>query len=658
MAEPRTQARPRARWVIAALAFLVTLWSQYGAQLPLSLDHTRWMRSTLNQVSFLPNEWLRDAFLRLQVSDAPEPRVLVVDIDEASLTELGPWPWPRERLAHLVEILLAEYAARGVALDILLPAATDTPGDMRLALLAAHGPLVPAQAFDFDFAGNRPQPVLDGNLGGAVATYRNGVPATGYIGNYPALAAAPHIGAIGFIPDPDGALRRVPLVTRFGGKHYPALGLALLNCCSGGAPLALPELEAASGTASAMMRIPYRRDWRAYTVVSAADILQQRIDPPSASGRLVLVGSSSLGMGDRVSTPLAANRPGLGVQATILSALLDRQEGKLPAPWPGRLIACLFALASSILCTLAFPRLSAVAGVALLGLSSALWLGLAYVTSTHDPDFSPVGPLGTNLFLLAIAVPYQWQQAQRRSRHLLQTLRQYVAPAVVEQLLRSEEEDPLRPRQRDVTTLVADMEGYTSQVETLPVEDAARLTRDFLDCLTGPVIAHRGTLDKYTGDGMMAFWGAPLPLDQHADLALEAAREMTRRVALLSAERVRQGHKPLRVRIGIESGEAMAGDFGTSFRSIYTAVGDSVNTAARLEQVARDFPHNVIIGPGTVERSRRHRFLALGERLLRGKERATPLFTLEPSMTDPESAPDAAQRAAASHRPAVTEGAA
>ncbi|TXF97920.1 CHASE2 domain-containing protein [Massilia arenae] len=613
---------------------MVTLWSQYAIVAPLSLADNIWTRTVLNQVSFLPNEWLRDAFLRLQVSDDPEPRILVVDIDEASLAELGPWPWPRERLAHLVEILLADYAARGVALDIVLPSnSDDDAGDDRLALLAAHGPLVPAQAFDFDFAGNRPQPVRDGNLGGASTRYRDGVPATGYVGNYPALAAAPHIGAIGFIPDPDGSLRRIPLVTQFAGKQYPALGLALLDCCSGKPALALPD--------DGMMRIPYRRDWRAYTVVSAADILAQRIVPSSASGRLVLVGSSSLGMGDRVSTPLAASRPGLGVQATILSALLDRQEGKLPAPWPGRLAACLFALASIAGCMLAFPRLSAAAGVALLGLSSALWLAIAYVLVRHDPDFAPIGPLATNLFLLAVAVPYQWHQAQRRSRHLLQTLRQYVAPAVVEQLLRSEEEDPLRPRQRDVTTLVADMEGYTTQVESLPVEEAARLTRDFLDCLTGQVIAHQGTLDKYTGDGMMAFWGAPLPLEQHADLALDAAHEMTRRVAALSAERVRQGYLPLRVRIGVESGNAMAGDFGTSFRSIYTAVGDSVNTAARLEQVARDFPHDIIIGPGTVSRSRRHRFLALGERLLRGKERATPLFTLDITNTDDVSDPQA-----------------
>ena len=634
MAETTSRARPGGRWVIAALAFLVTLWSQYGHLAPLSFIQTK-----PDGLLFFSNERLRDSFIRMQATDAPDPRILVVDIDEASLTELGPWPWPRERLAHLVEILLSTYEARGVALDIVLPSPSDAPADTRLALLARHGPVVPAQAFSFAPPG--PEPLRTGHIGGATSLYRASITATGYVGNYAELAASPHIGAIGFIPDPDGALRRVPLVTGFEGRHYPALALALVNCCSGKGPLRLDE--------GALMRLPFRRDWSAFTVVNAADILAQRIVASSASGRLVVVGSSSLGLGDRVETPFAASRPGLGVQASVLSALLDRQEGRTPAPWPGRLIASLYALASAIGCMLLFPRLSAAAGIAVLGASSALWLALAYVVSPHDPDFAPAGPLASNLFMLAVAVPYQWQAAQRRSRHLLQTLRQYVAPAVVEELLRSKEEDPLRPRQRDVTTLVADMEGYTGQVETLPVAEAAQLTREFLDCLTGPVIEHQGTLDKYTGDGMMAFWGAPLPLEQHADLALDAARAMTRRVAALSARRERNGFPPLRVRIGVESGVAMAGDFGTSFRSIYTAVGDSVNTAARLEQVARDFPHNIIIGPGAVERAQRHRFLALGERLLRGKEKTTPLYTLDTSKGQAAAPqPASAQQAASS----------
>jgi adenylate cyclase len=173
------------------------------------------------------------------------------------------------------------------------------------------------------------------------------------------------------------------------------------------------------------------------------------------------------------------------------------------------------------------------------------------------------------------------------------------------------------------------MEGYTTQVEALPVEEAALLTRQFLDCLTGPVIARGGTLDKYTGDGLVAFWGAPLPLAQHADLALDAAHEIVQQVKRLSEQRERAGFPRLRVRIGIESGAAMAGDFGTSFRSIYTAVGDSVNTASRLEQAARDFSHDVIVGAGTVERARRHRFVPLGEHRLRGKGKLATLYALD-----------------------------
>jgi len=597
------------RAAIAIAALLLTVFAQWAPQAP---------------ASFFGNEWLRDRFIRVQATAAPEPRILVVDIDEASMAAYGPWPWPRARVADLVDILLTRYEARGVALDILFPEAGDAMGDARLAALAQHAPLVLAQAFDFDPGQRRPQPIREGKLGGALAPaaprgVAGAAEADGYIANHAGLAAARHVGNIGFVPDPDGTLRRVPLVTHYDGRAYPALALALVACCAGAAPLPLP--------ADGVLRIPYRRDWSAFDVAGAADILDGALDPDGVRGRLVLVGSSSLGLGDRVTTPFAPSRPGLGVQAEILSALLERQAGALPAPWPGKLLALGFAALSALLATFAFPRLAAVTGVALLGVVSLLWIGVAYLAAPHDPTFSTGAPLATNLFLLAVAVPYQWQQAQRRSRHLLGTLRQYVAPEVVTQLLRSDLADPLAPRQFDVTTLIADMEGYTSQVETLSMADAARLTREFLDCLTVPVIASQGTLDKYTGDGLVAFWGAPLPIAAHADLALDAAHAIVERVGALSAARVAAGHAPLRVRIGIESGPAMAGDFGTAFRSIYTAVGDSVNTASRLEQAARDFPHDVIVGAGTVERARRHGFLPLGEQRLRGKGKPTALFT-------------------------------
>jgi adenylate cyclase len=610
---PRRQAA-LARAAIALAAVLLTVFAQWGAGRDLSLFGNSF------GITSLGSEILRDQFIRWRATTAPEPRILVVDIDEASLAAEGPWPWSSSRIADLVEILLSRYEARGVALDIVRPKASDAEGDMRLAALATHGPLVLGQMFDFDYEGKRPAPLREGVPAGAFPQLRSQArQADGYIANHAGFGGARHVGNMGFVPSPDGVLRHVPLVTRFGGRDYPALSLALVDCCSGASLPALPD--------AAHMRIPFTRDWEAFTIASATDILHEAIDPASAKGRLVLVGSSSLGLGDRVTTPHAAKRPGLGVQAEILSSLLDRQEGKTPAPWPGGMIACAFALLSALLATHAFPRLPAWASVALLGGVSVLWLGVAYLVAPHDPQFSTTAPLATNLFLLAVAVPYQWQLAQRRSRRLLGTLQQYVAPSVVRELLRSDLEDPLAPRQLDVTTLIADMEGYTTQVESLSMEESARLTREFLDCLTGPVIATRGTLDKYTGDGLVAFWGAPLPIEQHADLALDAAHAIVERVAALSAAREAQGHPPLRARIGIESGPAVAGDFGTTFRSIYTAVGDSVNTASRLEQAARDFPHDVIVGAGTVERSRRHAFIALGERRLRGKGKATALYT-------------------------------
>ena len=275
------------------------------------------------------------------------------------------------------------------------------------------------------------------------------------------------------------------------------------------------------------------------------------------------------------------------------------------------------------------------ASVSLLGAGMAAWLGVAWLVLPHDDAMASSAPLASCLFLLAFAIPYQWQVSQRRSRRLLDTLRQYVAPAVVTELLRSDMADPLQPRLLDVTTLIADLQGYTSHVEALPLDEAAELTSSFLDCLTAPVIEQQGTLDKYTGDGLVAFWGAPLPNENHADLALDAARDIVARVQLLSAQRRAAGFPPLRVRIGIESGPAMAGDFGSVFRSVYTAVGDSVNTAARLEQAARDFPHDVIIGAGTAQRTRRHRLMLLGERQLRGKDKPTTLYTFDSSMDVP-----------------------
>jgi adenylate cyclase len=593
------------RLLIALTAVLITVFSQW-APYPDDFSQT--------------DEWLRDKFVRAAASAEPETRIAVIDIDENSLQALGPWPWPRERIADLLEALLGPYGARGVALDLVLPEKTDGPGDARLAALAAHGPVVVAQAFDYV---GRTQGLRIGHLAGSnLVTPVPGSPsATGYIANHAGLSASKNAGNIGFIPDNDGTVRRLPLVTTYDNHDYPGLSLALFNCCWPGAA----DFRLKQGS----RRIPYVRDWDAFTVVPAADILNLTAPGESIKNRLVLIGSSSLGLTDRVATPLSPSVSGVMVHASFLSTLLDEKAGQGVRPWPGRWIAIAFSMLVAFIATYTFPRLSALINVLLLGAASLAWVMLSYWLCPHDGQLHPTGPLASMLFLLAVAVPFDWQMTQRRSRSLLGTLRQYVATAVVDELLRSDLKNPLTPRRLNVTTLIADMEGYTTYVESMSIEEAANLTRDFLACLTAPVLKKRGTIDKYTGDGLVAFWGAPLPVEDHADLALDAALEIRKAVSKFSQEREGSGMSRLRVRIGIQSGVAMAGDFGSASRSIYTAVGDSVNVAARLEQLARNQPHDIMVGRGTVEMSLRHQFKSLGEFTLRGKEKSLAVFTID-----------------------------
>ena len=197
------------RAAIAAVAVGLTVWAQLA---PLATE------------SLFGNEWLRDRIVRARATSVPETRLAVVDVDEVSLKELGPWPWPRERIATLLELLLTEYGARGVALDFVFPEPADGDGDARVGALAQYGPLVIAQAFDFE--GNTPLRV--GELAGGFTAPKQGeaVAASGFIANHKAMGSAAHTGNIGFIPDKDGMIRRLPMQVAFLPCRWPCLIVA------------------------------------------------------------------------------------------------------------------------------------------------------------------------------------------------------------------------------------------------------------------------------------------------------------------------------------------------------------------------------------------------------------------------------------------------
>ena len=621
------------RNTVSRLTLPATWWWVFIAACAVSICGVlQW--TSLSQLGYPADEWLRDRFIQIRSSDTPEERLVLIDIDESSLASIGPWPWSRERIADLLEQLIGEYQIKGAALDIFFSEPADTEGDQRLAMLTQHGPVVLAQLFDYDV--KRPRALRIGSLAAGGADSPGWVEAGGYIANHSALAKHAKAGNIGFLPDPDGVLRRLPILTTFEGRTYPTLSLALFECCaSSGKPNQNFNAVANASEnrdSQGFNRVQYSKAIGAYRVIKANAIVDRSIPVAMLRNKLVIIGSSSLSLSDRVATPLFFSTSGFLVHAQALTTLLDAQEGKgLPA-WPGKYLALLYSVLVAGLAAYAFPRFSALSNTLILGAASVIWVVLAYSICAHDAWFSPTAPLLAHFFLLSVAVPFGWAASQGKSRRLLGTLQQYVAKSVVHELLRSDVKDPLAPRALQITTLIADMEAYTSHVEHLPMEDAARLTRDFLECLTAPVLDHGGTLDKYTGDGLVAFWGAPLPIEHHTELAIDAAILIVKNVQTMSKVRQANGLQAIRVRIGIESGLAIAGDFGSSLRSIYTAVGDSVNVASRLEDAARHLGHDIIIGQGAVDRDKKHQFIKLEERILRGKEKATTLYTVDISL--------------------------
>ncbi len=626
---------------IAVLSYLLALFAQLSAP---RAGRWRWPVVLAAVFVGLALQWrydsqplrgadylIQDQLVRWRASDQPETRIAVVDIDEATLTELEPWPWRRSTMADLVEILLADYAVRAVALDFVFPQSADAAGDARLQALAAHAPVVFSQAFDYV---PRVPALRIGMLSGGVADTAPGnsaatpprmaVPATGFIANHPAWANARCTGNIGLLPDADGAIRRLPLWTAFEQRHYEPLSVALARCA--GQRLLPAQLDA-----DGFWSLHYRKTWLAYTVVSAKDLLSQQVPKSVLAGRLVLVGSSSFGLSDRVVTPLDRSTAGVMVHAAALSELLNQAPVAVTHSQPidGRWWGTLWTAALALMGALAFPRLAAFWSVSLLATASLAWLALCLWLLPFETGYSPTAPLVTALLLLLLAVPYEWRQSQLESKHLLKNFRHYVAQPVLDELLRQDRLDALEPRFLQVTTLIADLQGYAGLVENAPLREAVALTRDFLECITRPVLAHGGTLDKYTGDGLVSFWGAPLPSFDHADQALDAALDMLAAVKQFNTQRIQAGKPAVRVRIGIETGLAVAGDLGTQFRGAYTAVGDSVNVASRLQELARNLPHDILAGPGTAALTKRHAMHKLGQIEIRGRQRAIEIFTLQ-----------------------------
>jgi len=579
--------------------------------------------------------------------------IVIVDIDEKSLQEQGHWPWPRNKLAHLVDLLFDRYKIDALGFDIVF-AEPDESSGIKILEQLAQGPLRENAAYNnalakvrpgldydqvladslkdrrvalgFSFHHEEEQVAKVGSLPpppplqtkGAFEPRHIGAPvATGFTANLPQLQT--NSMAAGFfdlssLQDPDGLIRRVPLLQLYDGELYETLGLALARLALR-EPTIKPDYQGDEKSALTMEYIklgkhiipvdgdvgalvPYRGRQGRFAYVSASDVLQGKASPEILRGAIVLVGTTAAGLNDLRNTPTQENYPGVEVHANLVAGIVD---GGIKAPLP---TAYIFEFCSllvvGLLLTFALPALtpvwatllSLVVVACVLGFNLSWWL-------FADQALPVASVLWLAAILYTFHMPYGYLIESRGKRLLSGLFGQYVPPELVDEMAKDPGAYSLAGESRELTVLFSDVRGFTTISEGLDPTQLTELMNEFLTPMTQVIHQHRGTIDKYMGDAIMAFWGAPLHDAQHARHALLAALDMVARLESLQDRFKSKGWPPIRIGVGLNSGEMTVGNMGSKFRLAYTVMGDAVNLGSRLEGLTKEYGVQIIVSEFT-----------------------------------------------------------
>ncbi len=609
--------------------------------------------------------------------------VLIVDIDERSLKQIGQWPWPRTVVAQMLD-KLREAGAAVVAFDVLFTEPDRTSPQMLLALLTGRGvgedeakrllesmpdpdttlaeamtkiPVV--VGFSLIGSGGNPETAI--KAGFSYVGAKDADPWL-FVSRFPqAVSALPQFqqaaSGNGFVNEPsdwDNVVRQVPLLLRLGDKTVPSLAAEALRVGLGGrgyiARYAGAQAEKSFGENTGLnaIRIPIPGataleaptnnagqvtlhyslpDERRY--LSAADLLAGNFDPARVADRIVLVGSSAAGLNDLKATPLTPDMPGVEIHAHLIEQILQRDF--LFRPDWGEGAELVFALLFGLVLIVAIPRFGAlpgagVAGIAMIAAATVSWFAFRDGQVLIDPVY-PIGVLAT-VYLFSTLLNYRL--TERRQREIREAFSRYMSPQYVAQLARNPEKLVLGGEIRLMTIMFCDIRGFTSLSEGMSAHELGQLINQFLTPMTEIVMAHQGTIDKYIGDCIMAFWNAPLDDPEHAKNAVAAAQDMRRKLIELNQSWAAEERRTLQVGIGINTGECSVGNFGSNQRFNYSLLGDPVNLSSRLEGLTKVYGVDLIVGEETAALLDDPGLIELDLVAVKGKTRAVRIFTLPP----------------------------
>jgi len=606
-----------------------------------------------------------DLFQSLHPRDTKARPVAIIDIDEASLSAYGQWPWPRTLIADMLNRLF-ELQALAVGFDVVFaeqdrasPAEAmkhfrglgdearahllQLPGnDDVLAKAMGGGKVVLGQSGTrADYAN-----AADSTPGTAVATlgpdprpYLIGFPKL--LRNLPVLErAAAGRGLFSIVPEKDGIVRRVPVVMKAGDELVPALAFDMLRVASGAQAMlvrsdasgvqsvAMPGLELPTDASGRVWVHFSRHDPSKY--ISAKDLIDGNVPAEKVAGKLVIIGTSAVGLLDIKTTPVDAAMPGVEIHAQLIEAALANSLLNAPS------ISLVLEIFGTTIAALLLLALAPIVGALTLFLTAALaiavfagtsWVLYAQYQTLLDPTFPLIVTL--TIYIGLTLIGYFQEEANRQ--HMRAIFEQYLAPDLVEQVVRSRQKVKLGGEVRHITILFSDVRGFTAVSETF-ANDPTGLTslmNRLLTSLTNAIKARRGLIDKYMGDAVMALWNAPLENQFHEKDACSAALDMLDGVNELNRARQRESSEsglpfvPIRVGIGINTGQCVVGNMGSEFRLQYTAMGDAVNLASRLEGQTATYNVPVIVGSKTAEAVARD-FAMLEVDMVRVKGKSRP----------------------------------
>ncbi len=605
-----------------------------------------------------------------------DDRIVIVDIDERSLAEQGRWPWSREQIAVLIKKTIDEAGARVLAFDVVF-AESEIDSDQRLvdrllkdvafkavyeqlnvirggldadralALQLKDRPVVLGYYFTADrdghMSGALPSPVMSAESLAQMGWHYLGW--SGYGANLPLFTQAAQSGFYSPRVDTDGLVRELPIISEYRGQAYESLASAVLRLYTAAPGIGFNSQGVSYSGTGGRVQLPLTPEMTAlvpyrgpggpgaspFTYLSATDVILGRVPKAALEGKIVLVGTTALGLTDLRATPVNAAFPGVETHAALISGALDGSLKTRPAGAnfiaAGMVVLCGFLLAVTM------PRAGAMGVMGLTGLSLfsiASWYTLALANLNW---YLPIGGLTTLVLILGLLNTIAGYFIEGRSRRLVvERFGQYIAPQLVERMANDPAHYQMDGANKELTMLFADIRGFTPIAESLEPQQLKEFLNQFLGAMSEAIHRHHGTVDKYMGDAVMAFWGAPLDDPNHAENAVAAAQAMLLEVVRLNLDFKERGWPTLNIGIGINSGVVRVGDMGSTQRRAYTVIGDAVNVAARLESLTKTLDKTILVGRRTKELTKSFQFDSLGQHKVSGKAATIEVFALSAYM--------------------------